>query len=212
VYHADKEPRGARRRPRKENIVRFWLLLLLSLMSANALAQAGLRPADETDLIGVWRVMLIDNEVHRSRIRNEDIGYSGICQFFVHRSDGGWHNMALQNAAGKTETLARCPSRKADVEAALTGHQALAGGPYRWSRMNNTLPLYLIQDLGPDGKALAWKADIVQANLPAHPGIGFELLPGDLLMQHARLTATPDGAPALELELVWPMVLRPLRD
>lgn len=188
-----------------------WLLLALSLslLGSGASAQTGMRPASEADFTGYWRILLIPDEVHGAELRNEQIGFTGPCQFFVHRADGQWHNISIGHNAPREEALRHCPTRRAELEAVLAANRARAGD-YAWRRMNPLLPLYLIEDRGPGGKTMAWKADHVETELPPGPRIGFALHKGDLLLQHARLATTLDGLPSIEL--VWPMVLRPLAE
>jgi len=64
-------------REREEDLVeskdhmRFFLLLFL-IWSSVAVAQSkNVRPANDSDFTGYWRVVLIPNDVHRSRFKNE---------------------------------------------------------------------------------------------------------------------------------------------
>lgn len=188
---------------------RIWLPWLLLTLSLAASAQTGMRPAGAADFTGYWRVLLIPDEVHRAELRNAQIGFTGPCQFFVHRPDGRWYNISIDHNAALEESRRNCPTRRAELDTVLAANQARTGN-YAWRRMGSLLPIYLIEDRSPGGKTMAWKADYVESDLPPAPGIGFALTKGDLLMQHARLATTLDGAPSIEL--VWPMVLRPLAE
>lgn len=159
------------------------LVLLAALLPLAAFAQKT-RPATEADFTGYWRVVLIPDEVHKSRFTNKQVGYTDQCQYFVHRLDGAWLNVTLDG---------QCPVKRSALEAGT----ALMYSPFKWERVPGEDGLFFIR--APDN-AVVWKADYVLEDLPGE----VLLLRGDLVMQLTERTGPGMVAP------VWPMVLRPL--
>ncbi len=162
------------------------LVLLAALVPLLAFGQAKTRPATEADFTGYWRVVLIPDEVHKSRFTNRQVGYTDRCQYLAHRRDGAWFNVTLEGA---------CPAKRS----ALEGGTALMYSPFRWERVPGKEGLFFIRNAG---EAVVWKADYVVEDSP--PDSEVMLLRGDLVMQLTERTGPNTVAP------VWPMVLRPL--
>jgi len=161
------------------------LVLLAALVPLLAFGQsAKTRPATVADFTGYWRVVLIPDEVHKSRFTNKQVGYTDQCQYFVHRLDGAWLNVTLDG---------QCPVKRSALEAGT----ALMYSPFKWERVPGEDGLFFIR--APDN-AVVWKADYVLEDMPGE----FLLLRGDLVMQLTEKTGPGTVAP------VWPMVLRPL--
>jgi hypothetical protein len=161
-----------------------WIVLFAALLPLAALGQKT-RPATEADFTGYWRVVLIPDEVHKSRFTNQQVGYTSQCQYFVHRLDHAWLNVTLDGD---------CPAKRS----ALEGGTALMYSPFKWERVPGEDGLFFIR--APD-KAVVWKADYVLEDMPGE----VLLLRGDLVMQLTERTGPGLVAP------VWPMVLRPLQ-
>lgn len=164
------------------------------------------RPARDVDFIGYWRIQLVPNEMHRSEFKNEQMGYSDPCQFFIHRQDGSWFNVSSNTGAGVEETKRKCLAmKKADVDQLLysVGNQP----PYRWRKMQNQDGLFYVGDPSKaESETLLWKADAVLVDIPESAARGYDFKKGDLLMQLTKRINATSVAP------VWPMVLRPLAD
>ncbi len=160
------------------------LVLLAALLPLLAFGQAKTRPATEADFTGYWRIVLIPDEVHHSRLTNKQVGYADRCQYFVHRRDGAWLNVTLDG---------QCPAKRS----ALEGGTALMYSPFKWERVPGEEGLFFIRS--PD-QAVLWKADYVLEDMESD----VLLLRGDLVMQLTERTGPGTVAP------VWPMVLRPL--
>jgi hypothetical protein len=159
------------------------LVVCAALVPFAAFAQKT-RPATEADFTGYWRVVLIPDEVHKSRFTNQQVGYTAQCQYFVHRLDGAWLNVTLDG---------QCPVKRSALEAGT----ALMYSPFKWERVPGEDGLFFIR--APDN-AVVWKADYVLEDMPGE----VLLLRGDLVMQLTEKTGPGMVAP------VWPMVLRPL--
>jgi len=165
------------------------LVLIAALCPLLAFGQAmpKTRPATVADFMGYWRVVLIPDEVHKSRFTNKQVGYTDQCQYFVHRLDGAWLNVTLDG---------QCPVKRSALEAGT----ALMYSPFKWERVPGEDGLFFIR--APDN-AVVWKADyVLEDTAPAEAGV--LLLRGDLVMQLTEKTGPGTVAP------VWPMVLRPL--
>ena len=167
------------------------LLALLALLVPALAAAQGLktRPATEKDFTGYWRIVLIPDEVHHSRFKNVQMGYSAHCQYFVHRDDRVWFNVTLEGD---------CVTKRSALEAGT----ALMYSPFRWESVPDSAGLFFIRNAD---EAVIWKADYVLEDTPPTPERDVLLLKGDLVMQLTEKTGPRTVAP------VWPMVLRPLQ-
>lgn len=181
-------------------------LLLITAATASAQEQKT-RPALEADFVGYWRIILIANEVHNSPLKNEKMGYSDPCQFFVHKPGGVWHNISITNVAGPDESKRQCPTQRSLVDVSLSAQPT---SPFKWTKVPSQNGLFFIMDTSvTDPKAvssLLWKADYVLEDIPAIPSIGFALKKGDLIMQLTRRLEGNRIAP------VWPMILRAVQE
>jgi hypothetical protein len=180
----------------------------LSLSVVAAAQTQKTRPATEADFTGYWRIVLIPNEVHRSRFKNEEMGYADPCQFLVHKPDGTWFNISVTNMAGPEESRRQCPTTRAGVDTAMF---AQTQSPFRWSKLPNQNGLFFIRDTRPQTDpqkpvALLWKADYVLEDVPGNAAFAFDLKKGDVLMQMTQRMGGNNIAP------VWPMLLRPVGD
>jgi hypothetical protein len=182
-------------------IVAVFLLLLASSVPAQGQKT---RPATEADFTGYWRVVLIPDDVHKSRFKNEDTGYANPCQFLIHKADGSWHNISIHNAAGAEESLRQCPTSRTAVDVFLVAPTSR----FRWNKLPNQHGLFWTIDTAstaPQSRsALLWKSDVVLTDIPGSPAFDFDLRRGDLIMQLTRLLG------GTNIEPVWPMVLRPV--
>lgn len=180
-----------------------------TIFSISSLAKSPLtQPATETQFSGYWRIVLIPNDIHKKKFKNEELGYSDPCQFFVHKPDGTWFNISITNMAGADESVRKCPNNSAALEQVILSRPQ---SEYRWSKFLNRDGLYLIKDTTPntDTKkpvALIWKSDYILTDIPASPSFNFELKKGDLFMQ--LMQPTEDH----RLAVAWPMILRPIEN
>lgn len=182
---------------------------LLVIFSAAASAQMPkTRPATESDFAGYWRIVLIPNDVHKSRFKNEQMGYSDPCQFFVHKPDGTWFNISVTNMGGAEESKRKCPTKRAAVDVSMV---AQSQSPFKWNKLPNQNGLFFIRDTTPQAGpkkpvALLWKADYVLEDIPASPAFGVDVKKGDMIMQITQRMEGNNIAP------VWPMILQPVED
>ena len=188
--------------------MRHLALALVVILSTAAFAQSQKsRPATESDFSGYWRIVLIPNEVHNSKIKNEQTGYSDPCQFFVHRPDGTWFNVSVANMAGAERSKSECPTTRAAVDAKF----ASFGKPeFRWRKAPNQDGFFFIGVLASQepkkAAALLWKADYVLEDTSHSQASSVEFKKGDMIMQLTQRTADNRVAP------VWPTILRPVGD
>jgi len=161
------------------------LLALLVLAPLAAAGQVKTRPATEADFTGYWRIVLIPDEVHKSRFTNKQVGYTDRCQYIVQRPDHAWYNVTLDG---------QCPARRSALEQGT----ALMYTPFKWERVAGEDGLFFIRSAN---DAMVWKADYVLEDMDGD----VLLLRGDLVMQLTEKTGPGTVAP------VWPMVLRPLQ-
>ena len=188
-----------------EITMRFFVVFLL-FVNASAVAQVRTQPATESNFIGYWRILLVPNEIHKSEMQNEKTGYADPCQFFIHKPDGTWFNISINNGAGVEETKRRCPGMKrADIDLSLYAVRNVS--PYKWTKMPNQDGLFYVKNASnPESRALLWKADYILVDIPESMNRGYDLKKGDLLMQLTRRVNATSVAPA------WPMILRPVPD
>lgn len=176
------------------------LVLLFMLPRAGLAEEQKLRSATAAEFVGYWKIVLIPNEVHGSPVKNEQMGYSGPCQFLVLRADGNWFSVNITNMAGDEQSKRQCPTKRAEVDTSLLGQQQ---SRYRWSIFPNLSGMFVQSDTAPQSpqakSMLLWKADLVLEDVPS-----LGMRKGDMLLQVARQTAGGQFAP------VWPMILRPI--
>lgn len=173
------------------------LLILISSVSA-AEDMKVLRPAEESEFVGYWRIILIPDEKMNLKIRNKDTGFADSCQFLIHKPDGYWFNITMTNGAGDEEAKRRCPTTsKEDVDLLLFAAQA--PNRYKWRKLNT--PMFIVEDTLSKGHQ-AWAVDYAtkDASLPNY----FDFEKGDLVMNMAM----PVGPS--QVVLAWRMVLRPV--
>lgn len=186
--------------------VAILFLFVATLAQAQSSGQK-VRPAGEKDFVGYWRIHLIANELHKSQLRNESLRYNDPCQFFIHKPNGAWFNLSISNPAGAEEAKRQCPNSKARVDSSLFGQSS---SRYQWKKVPDQEGFFVIRDTQATDTtaipAVLWKADYVTEDIPAPATVGFDLKKGDLIMQ---LTRRVDEG---KIAVVWPMVLRPLRD
>ena len=176
-----------------------WILLLLMGIAATCGAQEkALRPAQDTEFIGYWRIMLIPDEKSNLKIQNRETGFSDPCQVLVHKADGGWFNITISNLAGDEASRRQCDAlKKKDVDAS----PALLGARNRFTWKRATPQVFEVEDVTSKAKRY-WLADYVTKDTSAPNYFDFKL--GDLVMSMALPTG--DGRVAI----AWRMVLRPI--
>lgn len=194
----------------QQNRYPFWvakglLVLLLAVFFMDVAVAAGqsTHPATESEFVGYWRIILIDNDRHKSGIKNEQTNYTDPCQFLVHQSDGSWMNISPMIVGGQKATKENCPTDRAEIDKHIAIAKSLSQ-PFKWSKLGNQNGLFYVTD-PTTNTGLLWKADYVVEDLPAVERIGFELKKGDVIMQLTRRLGPNEIAP------VWPMVLRPVQ-
>jgi hypothetical protein len=160
-------------------------------------------PATSENFIGYWRINLIPNEKHKSQYKNENMGYSSPCQFFIHKPNGDWYNLTISNGAGDAESLRRCPNKKADIDLGMLA-LSMSKTSITWEKAKLQDGLFYVTDHSPNGKTLLWKADYVTVDVASEKTIGADLKKGDMFMQITKNQGGNNFAP------VWPMVLRPV--
>ncbi|MFZ3019644.1 MAG: hypothetical protein WA056_14435 [Gallionella sp.] len=179
---------------------------LIFLLCSSQLVFAGgqsTHPANENEFVGYWRILLIDNNRHKSGIKNEETNYIDPCQFLIHQSDGSWMNISPMIVNGQKATKDNCPTDRAEIDKHIAIAKSISQ-PFKWSKLKNKNGLFYVADSATNS-GLLWKADYVAEDLPVVERIGFELKRGDMIMQLARFLGPTEIAP------IWPMVLRPVQ-
>ena len=179
------------------------LVFLISVGKLASAAEQPTHPANESEFVGYWRIILIDNDLHKSAIKNEQTGYSDPCQFFINLPDGSWLNISPTIVRGEKATKINCPSGKNEIDKLIPVSLSVSQH-FKWSKLNKQNGLFYISDPATKN-GLLWKADYVAEDLPAVEKCGFDLKKGDMIMQLARRLGPAEIAP------VWPMILRPVQ-
>jgi hypothetical protein len=166
----------------------------------------GTRPATEKDFIGYWKIVLIPDEIQKSRIKNKDIKLysSPPCRFLSHRPNGDWTNFSASSPAGDEATQRNCDKRLSAIKfAAESSGQA----EYRWERMRGDEGLFFLLRASPKQPVEIWKVETVTdaAKLKVDWGVS-ELKDGDLLVQ-LMFPRENSGSRIPTLDRVWMMVL-----
>jgi len=177
------------------------ILLSFLLISSHAFSQEQtISPANETDFAGTWRVVLIPNQFQKGQFKNEEMGYSDPCQFFINGHDKSWQNVSVHNGAGAEESKKQCPTTKAELTQNLITPDK---SQFKWKALPNGVGYFYISE-NKSSKGVIWKADKVLTDMQTSTSIGVDLKGGDMLMQVIKPTSASGG------EAVWSMVLRPL--
>ena len=177
------------------------IIFALILVSCAASSQEQTtHAAGSQDFIGSWRVVLIPNNFQKSKFKNEEMGYSDPCQFFIHNSDNSWNNLTINNASGIQETIKQCPTSKAALAPYLTTQNP---SQFKWEQMREGF--FNISEANtknsPSQNSIVWKADTVSADISL---LGLKLKKGDMIMQIIKPVSQTRG------EAVYSIVLRPL--
>ena len=144
--------------------------------------------------------MLIPNRL-QTKFKNEEMGYSDPCQFFVHNSDNSWSNVTVTNAASKAESVKQCPKSKITFEPHLVAQDP---HKFKWEQLRDGL-FYVFEASTrnmPNPNGIVWKADKILVDTSE---IGVKLKKGDMIMQILRPVSQNQS------EAVYTLVLRPLK-
>jgi len=192
--------------------MRFIVTIVFSIVSTLAAAEGKTRPASEVDFIGYWRIIPIPNELSRSELKNENMGYSDPCQFLVHKLDGTWYNLTVSNAAGDEESKRKCLTKKSEVDLGLF---SVGTSSHRWSKLPNRDGLFFVKDMSvtnpKEKSALLWKADLILEDIPSIAIFGTDLQKGDMLMQLTK-RVNDNNIGSMKIAPIWGMILRPLKE
>ena len=193
--------------------LKFFIFLFLLFTSTASFSQERqvIRHAEQSDFVGYWRVFLIPDEKRlHPNVFNKDVGFAGSCRFVVHKPDGAWFNVTINNGSGEEETKLRCPSISTkDIDQAVISTNLLSPSQIKWTKLQT--PLFAVENLSSKNRVI-WIADYVTEDTSDYVTDGvsianfFDFKKGDLIMDRA----VPIGQG--QIKAVWRMVLRPVLD